>query len=118
MYKNFEEAVQFAAKYAYEMTDWDAAPQWQKDFYVRGVRFILGYGGEVTPEMVHENWRQHRENLGWVYDTNENAGAKRSPAMLPWNELPDNIRLQDALFIEAVVTALDEFLPKFDVEEE
>lgn len=75
---------------------WDAAPQWQKESAVAGVKARLK--GQLTPQQQHEAWLEHKQADGWTYGAVKDPEAKKHPCMLPYDELPIAERLKDALF--------------------
>lgn len=86
----------------HSQTDWDHAPQWQKDSAINGVKFHLE--GEHDPEESHVNWMAQKKAEGWKYGDVKDADKKEHPCMVPYNELPQEQRVKDHLFL-AVVNA-------------
>ena len=58
-----------------------------------------------TPEMSHESWCEFKLFHGWRYGHEKNTEAKTHPCLVPYDELPPEQKLKDALFV-AVVQAL------------
>ena len=54
---------------------------------------------KLKPKDAHESWLQMKLAQGWVYGTAENRDAKQHPCMVEWDLLPDDRKVQDALFI-------------------
>ena len=84
---------------------WEAAPNWQKDSAVAGVRAIKE--GRVTkPEQSHESWMKQKEEEGWVYGPVKDAVAKFHPCMVAYCDLPPAQRMKDYLFFNLCVLLL------------
>lgn len=82
----------------------DAAPGWQKQSAVEGVRGI--YEGRITgPGDSHRSWQAEKEREGWKYGEVKDAAAKTHPCMVPFEELPVEQQVKDHLFF-AVVKAI------------
>ena len=83
---------------------WDDAPDWQKQSAVNGVLLHLTQP-DGTPSCSHEEWLKEKERDGWKYGPVKNHEAKEHPCFVPYDELPEEQKRKDALFI-AVVRAL------------
>lgn len=79
------------------LTNWDDAPQWQKDTILDGVNYHL-YTEGTNPEDSHNNWLKKKEADGWVYGDVKDPEAKEHPCMVPFDELPKEQQLKDILF--------------------
>ena len=90
--------------------DWFAAPDWQTESAIDGVKFHLDnpYAG---PEASHENWLAMKEADGWVYGETKDPEAKTHPCMVPFHELPREQQAKDYLF-RGIVHALAAFVPE------
>jgi hypothetical protein len=88
----------------YSQERWENAPQWQKDSAIAGVEAIIA-NPALTPEQSHEGWLTQKKDDGWVYGTTKNPDKKTHPCVVPYDELPAEQRVKDALF-GAVVRAL------------
>ena len=53
-------------------------------------------------ELEHERWVSERLTAGWVYSKERDASKKISPYLVPWNELPDEIKEYDRQTIRAL----------------
>lgn len=78
-------------------TDWENAPDWQKDSAVNGVNFHLRNEG-ITPENSHESWMKQKEEEGWVYGEVKDPEKKTHPCMVPYCELPAEQKAKDYIF--------------------
>lgn len=83
---------------------WDEAPVWQRESAVAGVEFALGHP-HATPALSHQRWVDRKVAEGWTYGEAKDATAKTHPCLLPWDKLPLEQRIKDALFL-GVVRAL------------
>lgn len=84
--------------------DWDDAEPQQRSSLITGVDFSIR-NPTATPESQHGAWYKDKERQGWMYGPVKDADKKEHPCMLPYDMLPKEQRLKDALF-QAVVKAL------------
>lgn len=82
---------------------WDDAPEWQRNSAIDGVLFVLG-NPEADQSATHQNWMKVKKREGWVYGEVKDAEKKTHPCMVPYEELPPDQQLKDALF-HAIVHA-------------
>lgn len=85
---------------------WSAASNWQKESAVNGVRFHIDNPGE-GPERSHTEWYNEKQTNGWVYGPAKDPAKKEHPCMVPYDDLPEEQKRKDALFI-AIVRVLTE----------
>jgi hypothetical protein len=83
---------------------WKDAPEWQKQSARNGVLFHLTRPG-VGPEGSHENWLREKLDQGWTYGPVKDAEAKTHPCCVPYDELPEEQKVKDKLFV-AIVESL------------
>lgn len=57
---------------------------------------------EITPEQSHENWVRGKAVDGWVYGETKDFEAKTHPCMVPYEQLPEEQRAKDRLFLRVV----------------
>ena len=57
------------------------------------------YPNAQTPEESHNLWLAKHAQMGWVYGSCRNEEAKTHPCMVPYDELPNDQKLKDVLFI-------------------
>ena len=81
--------------------DWNQAPDWQNESAVAGVKFKLA-NLDATPEDMHKNWCKAKLNDGWTYGIEKNPNKKTHPCLLPYDQLPEEQRVKDALFANVV----------------
>lgn len=88
----------------FSQTDWDNAPQWQKDSAIRGVEFHIRHP-EAGPEGSHMSWFDQKAEEGWIYGEVKDPAKKTHPCMVPFYELPKEQQAKDFIF-RAIVHAL------------
>jgi hypothetical protein len=57
---------------------------------------------ERLAEMEHDRWMEEKRREGWIYAPERDDMKKRSPYLLPWNELPDKVKEWDRAFIRGL----------------
>ena len=85
----------------FSQPEWFAAPEWQRTSAVNGVKFRLA-NPESTPADSHASWLAEKAADGWTYGPVKNPELKEHPCFLPYDQLPEDQRLKDRLFIAAV----------------
>lgn len=81
----------------YTQYPWDEAEEWQRISARNGVRQILD-NPLTTPEQSHENWMKEKLADGWQFGTVKDPVAKLHPCILPYDLLPAEQRVKDAIF--------------------
>lgn len=84
----------------FSQPSWAAAPDWQKESAIKGVEFHLS--GDKTPEQSHESWMEEKVRTGWVYGEVKDPELKTHPCLVPYDELPQDQKVKDALFTAIV----------------
>ena len=82
---------------------WYAAPEWQRDSAINGVKFHLT-NPNSSPSASHENWLAQKEAEGWKYGPVKDADKKEHPCFLPYEDLPIEQQMKDYLFVNIVHT--------------
>lgn len=77
---------------------WDVAPESMQESVLAGVKAVV-VGEIVCGEGSHEGWLKRKYDEGWVYGPEKDEEAKTHPCMLPWERLPKEQRVKDALFV-------------------
>jgi hypothetical protein len=80
---------------------WDEAPDWQKQSAENGVRFHLE-NPDAKPSHSHEEWLKEKAAAGWKFGPVKNPETKEHPCFVPYDELPEEQKRKDALFISVV----------------
>ncbi|MDO8724508.1 MAG: NAD-binding protein [Candidatus Methanoperedens sp.] len=70
------------------LNDWDAI---SFEFSIKEI--------ELMAEMEHERWLGERQNGGWKFGSTWNMRDKISPHLIPWDQLSDNVKEDDRVFI-------------------
>lgn len=86
--------------------EWRNAPEWQRKSAIAGVKAVIE-GGIYSDEKLHENWMKDKVADGWVYGQVKDANKKTHPCIRPYNEIPLQERVKDALFLAIVKTLKD-----------
>jgi hypothetical protein len=79
---------------------WKDAPEWQKESARNGVVHALSR--DATPASSHESWLAQKRAEGWTYGPVKDPEKKEHPCFRPYNELPQEQRAKDSLFIRVV----------------
>jgi len=80
---------------------WEDAPDWQKDSAVNGVKFHLE-NPEAGCSASHESWLKEKYDNGWKHGPVKDPEKKEHPCCVPYEELPVEQRVKDALFVGVV----------------
>ncbi len=81
------------------LTDWDAEPP---AFTAAEI--------ELLARMEHDRWRGEREAAGWRLAADRSEGRKESPYLVPYEDLPPDVKEID----RATVRTLPAFLAEVD----
>lgn len=80
---------------------WHAAPDWQRDSAIAGVKFHLE-NPNAGPAASHESWLKVKEAEGWKYGPIKDPEKKEHPCYVPYDELPVEQKAKDYLFTAVV----------------
>jgi hypothetical protein len=83
---------------------WDAAPVWQRDSAIAGVKSAL-VDPSKTPEQSHFEWMEFKLKAGWKFGPTKRPEALEHPCLVPWSELPEEQKTKDRLFLAIVRAA-------------
>jgi len=84
---------------------WNEAPDWQRESARSGVTFHvheLRSGREPLPSRSHESWLKEKAEAGWKYGAVKDTERKTHPAFLPYDQLPNEQKLKDFIFVGIV----------------
>jgi hypothetical protein len=73
---------------------------------IKGVEWRLTHM-DAPASAQHEAWMEDKYADGWVHGPSKNAVTKEHPCLVPYDELPPEQRIKDALFIAIVTTFVD-----------
>ena len=88
---------------------WGKAQKWQKDSAMNGVRNILE-NPDAKPEDSHKSWLAEKEADGWKYGEVKDADKKEHPCFVPYDELSDEQKKKDEIFIETAKAGIEKLL--------
>ena len=57
---------------------------------------------EIMAEMEHERWNADRLLDGWTWGKKRDVNKKISPYLVPYSELPDNVKEQDRQMVRQI----------------
>jgi hypothetical protein len=80
---------------------WDLAPVWQKDSLCAGVSEAMTDPNR-TPEQSHAAWVEFKRKAGWTFGKYKRPEALQHPCLVPWDDLPDEQKVKDVLFLSIV----------------
>jgi len=79
------------------LTDWDAPP--------------LAFSSdevELLARMEHDRWWKEREAAGWTYAPEKSEPRKESPYLVPYDDLPEDVKDYDRNTVRAMPAFLAE----------
>ena len=80
---------------------WEDAPDWQRQSAINGVKHIIA-NPCAQPEDSHNSWLKEKQDTGWKYGPVKDPEKKEHPCFVPYEELPEEQKAKDALFIGVV----------------
>lgn len=57
---------------------------------------------ELLSRMEHDRWWKDREAAGWTYAPEKDVRRRKSPYLVPWEELPEAIREYDRVVVRGI----------------
>ena len=78
-------------------SDWENAPVWQIESAINGVKFHIDRLA-ASCSASHENWLKEKTEAGWTVGPVKDAAKKEHPCCVPYDELPMDQKVKDALF--------------------
>lgn len=78
---------------------WIDAPEWQQLSARQGVKVALA---GASPRESHESWLNAKAREGWKYGPKKDVEKKEHPCYVPYDELPEEQRVKDDIFLSAV----------------
>lgn len=80
---------------------WEDAPDWQKTSAINGVKFHLD-NRDAGCSASHESWLEEKSATGWKYGEVKDPEKKEHPCFVPYDQLPAEQKVKDALFVGVV----------------
>lgn len=87
---------------------WADAEEWQRQSAVKGVEWRLA-NPEAPASAQHDAWLADKAADGWKYGPVKDAATKEHPCFVPYEQLPEEQKAKDALFV-GVVNAMKPLL--------
>lgn len=81
---------------------WEKAPTWARDSAREGVVGVLIRGN--GPRESHGAWLAAKERDGWRWGPLKDPTIKTHPCFRPYDELPEDQRAKDTIFVTVVRT--------------
>ena len=85
-------------------TNWEDAPQWQRDSAVKGVQLHLR-NPNLGVSASHDAWMREKLDTGWTYGPLKDPAKKEHPCIVPYADLPTEQKAKDFIF-RGVVRAI------------
>ena len=82
---------------------WEDAPEWQRQSAINGVSYHLETPN-AKPEDSHNSWLKEKELDGWKFGLVKDPEKKEHPCYIPYEQLPEEQKKKDSLFIAIVHT--------------
>ncbi len=95
---------------------WDDSSDEIRQSAIDGVQAVVN-DPTITPAKSHENWMKFKASQGWTYGETKDEEVKTHPCMVPYEDLPQDERYKDELFVDTVKSELAK-LKVSDVAEE
>ncbi len=83
---------------------WKDAPEEMKRSSIQGVAWRIE-NPTLPASAQHEKWLSDKARDGWTHGPTKDSEKKEHPAMVPFEELPEGVKLKDKVFT-AIVLAL------------
>jgi hypothetical protein len=77
----------------------------EKEFkrqFIRTIEKYLKAKRLPTPKQAHNNWLKEYKKMGWKFGFYYEPEKKRHPDILPYEDLPQDEKEKDAIFLMAV----------------
>lgn len=85
----------------YTQPRWEDASESQIISMINGVNFHIA-NPDSSPARSHEEWLREKKATGWKYGPIKDTDKKEHPCFKPYEELPEQERIKDMLFVGIV----------------
>lgn len=85
----------------FSIKPWETTDQGIKANAYQGVMFRLT-NPLSSPKDMHANWAKDKSRAGWVYGPVKDAEKMTHPCLVPYDQLPQEQRIKDNLFMATV----------------
>lgn len=79
---------------------WEESPDWMKQSAITGV--LAHKNTRRSPEETHQLWVGYKKAEGWIYGQVKDFDKKEHPCLVPYDQLPKEQKLKDAIFVTVV----------------
>lgn len=83
--------------------NWEDAEEWQRESAIKGVRWRID-NPDAPTSAQHDAWMADKIAEGWKYGEIKDPEAKTHPCIVLYDELPNEQRAKDAIFVAIVNT--------------
>lgn len=94
-------AVTFIIKDVPMQPPWDEEDTLVKATTINGVEFLLK-NPDAPPGASHNQWMERKLADGWTWGAVKNMEAREHPALVHFDELPEDVKRKDVLFCSIV----------------
>lgn len=119
-----EQFIEMAARVAHEANraycltigdesqlPWEHAKTWQKESARNGVLGVLAGNG---PGASHQSWLDEKRRTGWKWGAEKNEDKKEHPCMVEFDQLPEEQRRKDHIFVNVIRSLMSSLEVPFD----
>ena len=82
----------------YSQAPWAESPEWQRRASISGIKYIMEHP-DVAPGFQHVQWMNDKIADGWKHGPVKDADKKEHPSLVPFEQLPWEEQVKDALFV-------------------
>jgi len=75
----------------FSQVSWEQAPEWQRDSAILGVNFVRD-NPDAPESATHDCWCKVKLEAGWVYGEIKDPDALTHPCLVPFEDLPFELR--------------------------
>jgi hypothetical protein len=82
----------------YSQAPWAESPEWQRKASISGIKYIMEHP-DIAPGFQHVQWVNDKLADGWKYGPIKDAEKKEHPMLIPFEQLPWEEQVKDAIFV-------------------